>query len=278
MDSLPEEQRALLRDLEKRDYHSFILPPITTCLYSWFPFTTTFSVILAVNRVYPALSSELQEKRLEGGPAIEIYTSDRIYFLIPLENQTAFFVPECGPSANTPAASASESPQPVEKSVAPLPVPVGPGDENNNENNNKSAQSTDQSASTEQVINPKCSLQPEPTRQSAATEIAACSSEAAQAVASAPEVEGVCSSAATTAAPHAGAAADGEESDVSSAEAEGGGSRVGDEAEVETENTDADSSNATASSFEQVDRDEDSSARASPTHSPPAEMAREGDS
>ena len=251
VDTLPAEQCAFLVELEKRGYHSFILPPITSCLHSWFPFTTTVSVILAVNRVYPALHAEMKEKRLNAGPAIEIYTSDRIYFLMPLENHSAFFVPECGPCVNTSETSPVALSQSSEQPLAPPLVPLVPEDANNNENN---------SNNNEQLT--KSSQQEEFTAEAAPLSDASCSKEAAQLMSNVAGVDDVCLAAATSAKAHT--AADGEESDVSGAEC---GSRVGDE----TETTDADSSNATTSSFEHVDRDEDSSARASPTHSPPSE-------
>lgn len=212
IDSLPEEQRTLLAELEKRDYHPFILPPITCCLHSWFPFTSTFSVILAINRVYPALRAEIQEKRLEAGPAIEIYTSDRIYFLMPLENQTAFFVPECGPCANTPEALQATPPQLGEQPVAPPPELLDTDDATNNENNNNNNNNSEQVA--------EISQKPESIAEAALQTGASCSKAAATDQCTAMSTAGVgdVSAAAATSATAGAAAADGDESDASGAE------------------------------------------------------------
>ena len=59
-----------------------------------FPFKNTLSIYMAIFRVYPKLKEYITSRSLCAYPAIEIYTSKSIEFIMPLSKQEEYFVPE----------------------------------------------------------------------------------------------------------------------------------------------------------------------------------------
>ena len=59
-----------------------------------FPFKNTLSIYMGIFRVYPKLKEYIAERGLCAYPALEIYTSSSIEFIMPLSKQDEFFVPE----------------------------------------------------------------------------------------------------------------------------------------------------------------------------------------
>lgn len=59
-----------------------------------FPFKNTLSIYMGIFRVYPKLKEYIAVRGLCAYPAMEIYTSDKIEFVMPLSKQEEFFVPE----------------------------------------------------------------------------------------------------------------------------------------------------------------------------------------
>ncbi|XP_012719297.2 testis-expressed protein 264 [Fundulus heteroclitus] len=88
----PDE--GLLKLYEEFGFKVFSLPEVSHAVTTTFPCTTNVSYVLAPHRVYPRLSSYIEERKLSGFPYLEIYHSDVINYMVPLSHQTDFFVPE----------------------------------------------------------------------------------------------------------------------------------------------------------------------------------------
>jgi len=95
------ENEERLKEVEKAlsegGFKESEIPGVESAAFAEFPFRTNFSVWIAVNRVYAALSSFLKEKRLDHGPFLEIYdrTGETMLFMTPLEKFDDFYVLEC---------------------------------------------------------------------------------------------------------------------------------------------------------------------------------------
>ena len=70
------------------------LPDPSYVVTASFPFSTTFSIYLAIYRVYPKLRDYIAERRLCAYPALELYSDSSIVFMMPLSRQDEFFVAE----------------------------------------------------------------------------------------------------------------------------------------------------------------------------------------
>ena len=70
------------------------LPDPSYVVTANFPFATTFSIYLAIYRVYPKLRDYIAERRLCAYPALELYSDSSIVFMMPLSRQDEFFVAE----------------------------------------------------------------------------------------------------------------------------------------------------------------------------------------
>ena len=70
------------------------LPDPSYVVTATFPFATTFSIYLAIYRVYPKLRDYIAERRLCAYPALELYSDSSIVFMLPLSRQDEFFVAE----------------------------------------------------------------------------------------------------------------------------------------------------------------------------------------
>ncbi|XP_077678803.1 testis-expressed protein 264 isoform X2 [Eretmochelys imbricata] len=88
----PSEE--LIRLFQKFGFKIFSFPAPSHVVMTTFPFTTPFSIQLAVIRVHPALDTYIKERKLCAHPRLEIYKGDRIYFVCPLARQGDFYVPE----------------------------------------------------------------------------------------------------------------------------------------------------------------------------------------
>ncbi|XP_030426530.1 testis-expressed protein 264 isoform X1 [Gopherus evgoodei] len=88
----PSEE--LIRLFQKFGFKIFSFPAPSHVVMATFPFTTPFSIQLAVNRVHPALDTYIKERKLCAHPRLEIYKGDCIYFVCPLARQGDFYVPE----------------------------------------------------------------------------------------------------------------------------------------------------------------------------------------
>ncbi|KAM4612637.1 testis-expressed protein 264 [Polymixia lowei] len=88
----PDEE--LQKLYEKFGFRVFSLPEVTHAVTTSFPCTTPLSYILGPYRVYPEISSYIEERKLCAFPAIEICKSDLTEYMFPLSRQTDFFVPE----------------------------------------------------------------------------------------------------------------------------------------------------------------------------------------
>ncbi|KAM3620671.1 uncharacterized protein V6R79_000306 [Siganus canaliculatus] len=88
----PDEE--LQKVYEKFGFKVFSLPEVSHAVTTSFPCTTSLSHILGPYRVYPRLSSYIEERKLCAFPTIEVCGEDVINYMVPLSRQTDFFVPE----------------------------------------------------------------------------------------------------------------------------------------------------------------------------------------
>ncbi|KAM7006896.1 testis-expressed protein 264 homolog [Tautogolabrus adspersus] len=79
---------------QKFGFKVFSLPEVSHAVTTSFPCTTPLSNLLGPYRVYPRLSSYIEERKLSAFPTIEVCGSDVINYMVPLSRQTDFFVPE----------------------------------------------------------------------------------------------------------------------------------------------------------------------------------------
>jgi hypothetical protein len=86
----PEELAAMV----SHGYKIIHLPKPNFAVTASFPFVNTLSIYLAIFRVYPKLKEYIAARGLCAYPALEIYTSRSIEFMMPLSKQEEFFVPE----------------------------------------------------------------------------------------------------------------------------------------------------------------------------------------
>ncbi|CAJ1051005.1 testis-expressed protein 264 [Xyrichtys novacula] len=88
----PDEE--LQEMYQKFGFKVFSLPEVSHAVTTSFPCTTTLSNVLGPYRVYPRLSSYIEERKLSAFPTIEICSADVTNYMVPLARQTDFFVPE----------------------------------------------------------------------------------------------------------------------------------------------------------------------------------------
>ncbi|KAM4588209.1 testis-expressed protein 264 [Odontesthes bonariensis] len=91
-DEKPDDE--LLKLYEKFGFKVFSLPEVSHAVTTSFPSTTHLSHVLGPYRVYPRLTSYIEERKLCAFPTIEICSSDVTNYMVPLSRQTDFFVPE----------------------------------------------------------------------------------------------------------------------------------------------------------------------------------------
>lgn len=110
-----EPAAASTEDMERmiaEGFHLVHLPKPNYCVWTSFPFRTTFSIIISIFRVYPKLKDYITSRGLCAYPAVEIYDGNQINFMMPLSRQEEFFVPEFSEEevsiATTEASSASQ--------------------------------------------------------------------------------------------------------------------------------------------------------------------------
>ncbi|KAM8913896.1 testis-expressed protein 264 [Spinachia spinachia] len=91
-DEKPDEE--LQKMYEKFGFKVFSLPEVSHAVTTSFPSTTPLSHVVGPYRVFPRLSSYIEERKLCAFPTIEICGADVINYMVPLSRQTDFFVPE----------------------------------------------------------------------------------------------------------------------------------------------------------------------------------------
>ncbi|KAI4826714.1 hypothetical protein KUCAC02_030148 [Chaenocephalus aceratus] len=88
----PDEE--LQKLYEKYGFKLFSLPEVSHAVTTSFPCCSPLSHVVGPYRVYPRLTSYIEERKLCAFPTIEICGSDVINYMVPLSRQTDFFVPE----------------------------------------------------------------------------------------------------------------------------------------------------------------------------------------
>lgn len=78
----------------KHGYKIIHFPQPNHVVLAEFPFRNTLSIYMGIFRVYPKLKEYIAVRGLCAYPALEIYTSSTIEFIMPLSKQEDFFVPE----------------------------------------------------------------------------------------------------------------------------------------------------------------------------------------
>lgn len=103
----PDEE--LQKMYETYGFKLFSLPEVSHAVTASFPSTTPLSYVLGPYRVYPSLSSYIEERKLSAFPYIEICKSGVINYMVPLSRQTDFFVPEMKEELKTPDVKEDDS-------------------------------------------------------------------------------------------------------------------------------------------------------------------------
>ena len=85
---------AELEAVTKQGYKIVHFPKPNYVVQADFPFTNTLSIYMGIFRVYPKLKEYIATHGLCAYPALEIYTANKIKFMMPLSKQEDFFVPE----------------------------------------------------------------------------------------------------------------------------------------------------------------------------------------
>ena len=81
--------------LKQNGYNISKFPNCTKALVTEFPYRTTFSIWIAVKRVYPGLMKYIKDYKVKNaGPFLEICKDDAIQFVVILDNNEGFYVPE----------------------------------------------------------------------------------------------------------------------------------------------------------------------------------------
>ena len=81
--------------LKASGYSLWTFPPCNNAIITEFVSRNFLSCWIAQMIVYPALHKYLKKRDLKiGGPVIEVYYSEVIRYIVPLENNPGFFVPE----------------------------------------------------------------------------------------------------------------------------------------------------------------------------------------
>ena len=83
-----------MEKMKENGFRIVHLPDPSFVVTATFPFATTFSIYIAIYRVYPQLRDYIAERRLCAYPAMELYSDSSIVFMMPLSRQDEFFVAE----------------------------------------------------------------------------------------------------------------------------------------------------------------------------------------
>ena len=83
-----------MEKMKENGFRIVHLPDPSFVVSATFPFATTFSIYIAIYRVYPQLRDYIAERRLCAYPAMELYSDSSIVFMMPLSRQDEFFVAE----------------------------------------------------------------------------------------------------------------------------------------------------------------------------------------
>ncbi|XP_055353328.1 testis-expressed protein 264 homolog [Paramacrobiotus metropolitanus] len=92
-----EKLKQFEQALKEHGYKEVEIPSVENAAFVTFPWRTNFSIFIAVNRVYPAFSNFIKEKRLDHGPFLEVYDrpAEAIHFATPLEKFDDLYVLDC---------------------------------------------------------------------------------------------------------------------------------------------------------------------------------------
>jgi len=91
-EELPNREEMEL--MRSHGFKIFHVPKANFVVSAVFPFRTSFSILIAISRVYPKLRQYIAQRNLCAYPAIEIYTDREIWFIMPLSKQEEYFVQE----------------------------------------------------------------------------------------------------------------------------------------------------------------------------------------
>uniref|UniRef100_A0A3P9JLT4 Testis expressed 264, ER-phagy receptor n=1 Tax=Oryzias latipes TaxID=8090 RepID=A0A3P9JLT4_ORYLA len=86
----------LLRKYEAAGFNIFSFPEAMHVVSTSFPYRTYLSVLFRL-KVYPKLEKYIKERNLWAHPFLEIYKNGQIHFMVPLDRQGDFYVPEFRP-------------------------------------------------------------------------------------------------------------------------------------------------------------------------------------
>ncbi|KAF0309885.1 Testis-expressed protein 264 [Amphibalanus amphitrite] len=93
-DGVTPEPAGVRQRVTQHGFQVATFPAIEHAVLASFPFRATFSIVLAIWKVYPALKEYIKKQSLCAWPMIELYDSSEIRFVAPLTRQEDFLVPE----------------------------------------------------------------------------------------------------------------------------------------------------------------------------------------
>ncbi|KAL8611323.1 hypothetical protein ACOMHN_013754 [Nucella lapillus] len=93
-EGLQELNEDMVKKFEAEGFDIFQLPKVENAVHTLFPFITTLSIFIAVQKVYPKMLKYVKEHNLCAHPFLEMYEGKTIHFMAPLSRQGDFYVPE----------------------------------------------------------------------------------------------------------------------------------------------------------------------------------------
>ncbi|KAL5014407.1 hypothetical protein ScPMuIL_008677 [Solemya velum] len=92
--------RAVRRTYEESGCRFITLPPTRAAINAWFPHRNKLSIFFGMRSFYSKLMRYVEEKKLPLEVCLEIYDGETIQYMVPLDEQDAFFVPEAKKFSN----------------------------------------------------------------------------------------------------------------------------------------------------------------------------------
>ncbi|XP_072038777.1 testis-expressed protein 264-like [Amphiura filiformis] len=91
-----EASKELEEKLVQDEFKIAKFPEVDHMVMATFPHINSLSIMIAVQRVYPAFGDYVVQNGLCAHPVMELYDDGIIHFLAPLAKQNEFYVPETG--------------------------------------------------------------------------------------------------------------------------------------------------------------------------------------
>ncbi|XP_050412690.1 testis-expressed protein 264 homolog [Patella vulgata] len=124
------------KKFEENGYKFMRLPKVTNVVKTSFPHISSFSIFIAIFKVYPLMGDYVQDNKLCAHPFLEVYDGKTIHFMAPLAKQDEFYLPEMkkmGPDGLVIMEPSEQLPIDSYTNSAPVPEIPEPVEEDTNE-------------------------------------------------------------------------------------------------------------------------------------------------